>query len=111
MAASTKLLPAGLSTRLLAFSRTMTLLQALMGTASECLTANISAADIREPTWLVLEYILATQTSLGSEKRTFWAAFFVTVATVGHLRVATVLRTFAWKAAWWWFRATGKRRL
>jgi hypothetical protein len=84
----------------------MALLLALMGAASECLAADISTTNVRQPARLILEHVLAAQTGLGGEKRALRTALLVSVAIVGHLRMTTVLRTLARKAAWWRFRAT-----
>lgn len=65
MTTGTKFFATCLSAWLFALSGSMTLLLALVGTASERTSANLATAYLSQPTWLVLEDTLATQTRLG----------------------------------------------
>lgn len=86
----------------------MTLLLAFVGTALKGLSTNVSATDIRKPTWLILEDILATQAGFCGQEWTLRTSLLVAMAVVGHLRVSTVFGTLTCKAAWRWLRSAGK---
>jgi hypothetical protein len=103
----TALLPAGL----FALAWTMALLLALVGTAPECLAANVSTANIRKPTWLIFKYVLTAQARLGRQEGAFRAALFVSVTVVAHLWVAAIFGSLACKTTWRWLRAARKWRL
>jgi hypothetical protein len=92
---------------LFALAWTMALLLAFVSAATKSFSANIPATDIRQPARLVFQHILAAKARLGGEKWALWAAFFVPMAVVTHLRMTTVFGTLACEATWGWLRATG----
>jgi hypothetical protein len=94
-------LPAGLFT----LPWTMTLLLTFVSTTSECLATDVSATDIGEPTWLILQHIFAAQAILSCQKRAFGTILIVTVAVVSHLRVSTVFGTLTRETTRWWLCA------
>lgn len=86
-----------LPTRLLArlamsiftLSRCMARLQAIMRATLELLPTYFSAANIRKPTLLILQSLLATHAPLLHKKRTLGASFIVLMAVVRNNRMAT----------------------
>ena len=60
MSANTQLLTACLLARVFAFAAAVTILLALVDAAFQSATANFATADFGEPTWLVLDNVLAT---------------------------------------------------
>lgn len=76
----------------------MALLLAFMSTTSERSSANLSATDVVEPTRLILEDILATQARFCRQVWAFGAIFIVTMTSVWHLRMATILGALTGKS-------------
>jgi hypothetical protein len=107
MTTSRKVLAAGLSAWFFALSGSMTLLLALVSTAPESPSAGLAAANLVQPTWLVLEYALATQARLGRQESTLGTWLVVSVASVVCLRMTTVLGPLAPEATRWGLGAAG----
>jgi hypothetical protein len=109
--ANTELFTTGLSAWFFALSGSMTLLLTLVGTTLQSPSADLAAANLVQPTWLVLEYALTTQARLGRQKSTLGTWLVVSVASVIQLRMAAVLGSLALEATWWRLRAAGQRGL
>jgi hypothetical protein len=101
MSANIQLLPASLFARLVAFSWTVTLLLALMGTALEPSSTDLSTTGFVEPTRLVLEGILTTKARFGSQKWTLGTAFSILMAAVSYLRMTTIIGSVALESTRW----------
>lgn len=80
----------------------MTQKVAKMRIAFQLLSTRTSTSRLGEPTWLVSQHLLATNTGLLNQEGTLGAFNIVWVALVFDLRMATCSATGAWKAALWW---------
>ena len=91
---------ARLSIRVLTLARSVALLATEVRTALEFLTAYLAAPNIRKPTLLVLEVLLATHASLVDQERTSWAILAIHVTVVLDLRVTTCFGAATLEATW-----------
>jgi hypothetical protein len=98
MTADTQLLATGLGAWFFALSGSMALLLALMGPTPESPSTNLTAANLAQPAWLILEHTLSTQARLGCQESTLRTGLVVSVASVVQLRMAAVLRSLALEA-------------
>lgn len=99
MATNTQLFATRLLAWFVAFTRPMTLLLALVDTAPKCSSTDLAATSLAEPTRLILEDILATQTWFRGQVNAFRAFLFVPMTVVTRLWMATVSRSLTFEAA------------
>ena len=74
--------------RIFAFARSMALLLAVMGAASEKPTTRFATAHVAEPAWLMFERFLAAHARFLGQEWTLWTDFIVSMAVVWDLRMA-----------------------
>ena len=84
----------------------MALLAATMVATPKKLTAKLRAAYFVEVAGLVFQGILPTETRLGGKEWAYGAALIISVAIVGYLWVAAILRPGALVSAGWGLRTT-----
>ena len=94
-----------LTMRILAITRQMTGLEAVVRAALELLPAHFAAANISQPARLMLESLLTAHTPLLHKMRAFGASFIVLMAVVSYLWVSTCLRSIARIPTWRRFSA------
>ena len=111
MTTYTQFFAARLVAGLFALPRTMTLLLTSVCTTLQSSTTYVTATDLLEPAWLVLERVLAAHARLGRKERALGAALIVLVTVMSDLRMSASLGPPAVEAAGWWFGTAWQRRL
>lgn len=87
------------STSIFAFSWPVAGFRTTMKATLESLPTDFTAANIAQPTWLILQLLSPAQTRLRCKERTFRTRLLVQMAIVWNLRVAAVLLAFTLESA------------
>lgn len=98
VATNTELFATCLSAGVFTFSRPVALLLAFVCPTFERTSADLTAAYLSQPTWLILQNTLATQTRLGCQKSALGAWLVVLMAAVVQLRMTAILGSLALEA-------------
>jgi hypothetical protein len=99
MTANIQLLSASLFAGIIAFSWTMTLLLALVGTALEPSSTKLATTGFVKPTRLVFESVLAAKARFSSQKWTLRTALSVLMAAMGYLGMTAILGSVTLESA------------
>jgi hypothetical protein len=89
----------------------MALLLALVCATLERTSADLATAYLSQPTWLILENTLATQTRLCRQKSALGTWLVILVATMVQLKMSTILGSLTLETTWRRLRSAWQWRL